>query len=155
MSYARCGSQDSDVYVYASTDWHVNICSETHDHREETYTTLGALFRRLQELNASGVRVPESAFVRIKREIMTNSYPINDGRVHCPYCEAVASNVMVHTDVGNELDDHYHCPWCRAEEMPFDAELAMPTEKLTRWYEPPYYSWYWDQTRFPEEEIPF
>ena len=158
MSYARCSSPDSDIYLYLGQDWYLSFCKEEQDWPTETFTTLGSLLRRLQELNASGVRVPWHTFERIKHEIVTNRFVIKDGRKHCPYCQSFASNVLVSTELGDELDNHYHCPLCRAEEIvnpDRPDKTRTELETLMLWYEPPADSWYWDQTRLPEEEIPF
>ena len=160
MSYARCSSPDSDIYLYRTSSqyWCLSFCGNRCTWQPETYVILGYLFRRLQKLNASGVRVPEHTFARIKHEIITNRFPTKDGHKRCPYCEAIASNVRVSTEVGDELDNHYHCPLCRAEEIvnpDRPDKTRTELEALTLWYEPPADNWYWDRTRLPEEEIPF
>ena len=133
-------ARDNDAVDQATSpdreDCLLERIKENHDALLDTYDEMDRQIAVIQALYNMGIRSAQDLW-------------------RCPYCEAVASNVMIHTDVGNELDDHYHCPWCRAEEMPFDAEPTTPAQNLTRWYEPPHDSWYWDQTRFPKKEIPF
>ena len=65
MSYCRAGGPDSDVYAYA-TGSGFEIWAGGEQFHEDT---LAGFKTRLELLRDAGLRVPQSAFDRIAREL--------------------------------------------------------------------------------------
>lgn len=66
MSYARFGSQGSDVYVYAGTDAY-HCCGCALEGREK-FPTTRELVEHLRDHQTTGHVVPEDTFAHLKAE---------------------------------------------------------------------------------------
>jgi hypothetical protein len=73
MSYCRWG-KDSDVYVYHGGDYMVHVSvleNNPHSNANLKASTREGLLGLLTLLRDSGVKVPQQAFDRVEREILS------------------------------------------------------------------------------------